>query len=528
MIKSNRAIHAFESNAAFLLVIIYLLLNNLIRDLWGYNEFTVLVYARHFYDRTWIPHDWFLNLSIPYRYLFNTFAGFIASKLPFYIVEIVGRAIIFTLLAYLIQRYAKTFGLPWYLVICFLAFYLFFPSIVAEEWIIGGFETKPFAYFFLLLALLCLLQKRLFWCFFFSGLAVSFHVLVGFYGSCCIFGTFLLNREYRQTTLTETIRIFPVYILSALPGIYTITSVLLRSKNVDKKLAGLIYVTLRVPHHTLPSFWVKYRGGYSWVFAILSFLCFLIIVFWKCKERKYRIVSGFALCSSVFFFTGLIIFASHKLYLLKYYWFRVPDTIIPFISFFLFFALLGKLTKEEQTVVQDTNSEIFPRLVKKTGIIAAIVLLGFAGLNFYKSYTDARDNIDSFRYDTADRDLRNMMLWIRKNTGKESKFLISPFIRSFYIVAQRAIFVSFKHVPASDSNILEWYRRLLLCNNGKTLKGQGFKGQSDAEFYNLGEGYIRKLAKTYHLDYYLGKPGRNGTFPRVHENHSYVLYRITD
>ncbi len=524
--KQSATIELVRSNSIFFAFLAYLFLGNLISDLWGYNEFTVLVYAKHFVDPSWIKKDWFLNLTIPYRYLFSSFSGLMALKMSIYMVEITGRIITFVILAYIFQRFARTFRMPWYLVICFLALFLAYPSVVAQEWIIGGFETKPFAYICLFLSLIYLIEKKYYRSFFFSGLALSFHILVGFYGSCCILGTFLINREHSFMNLKSMVRSIVLYVVPGSLGIYTIISVLAKSSNVDKKLAGLIYVTLRVPHHTLPSFWVKYRGGYSWVFALSAFLIFLLAVYLRKKSRKYRILTGFTLCSSIFFFIGLLIFGLNKLYLLKYYWFRLPDAILPLFSFFLFFALIGELIRKNYINFLNINFTALPQIIRILGISAALTLFVFAAGSFITTATAIHRDFNHFRYDTPDKELRKAMLWIRKNTSRDSTFLISPFIPSFYVVAQRAIFVSFKHVPASDYNILKWYKRLLLCNNNKNLSGEGFKGQSDAEFYNLNENYIRKLARTYHLDYYLGKAGKPLSFSRVYENASYALYKI--
>jgi len=159
---------------------------------------------------------------------------------------------------------------------------------------------------------------------------------------------------------------------------------------------------------------------------------------------------------------------------------------------------------------------------------ASIIILAVAVVNFGNTAIKIKNNTEYFRFDTKSKELRDTLLWIRNHTDKNSTFLVNPFVDEFYMVAERSMFVSFKHAPASERDILEWYNRLKLCNNNRDLSGRGFKEQEQDrnEFYRLKENFIKSLARKYKLDYYLGKPNGSYSFPKVFENSSYALYKL--
>ena len=511
----------------FVTVFLYLVFRNLFAELWEWNAADVLVYARHFVNPHWISNDWFLNLPIPYRFLFNVFAGTLALKMPFWAVELTGRAIIILLFAYLLARYSRDFRITPAFMLCFLALYLAYPSIVAGEWIIGGFETKCFAYFFALLSLKQFLNKRYVTAWSYLGLSVSFHVLVGIYATFCMMNALAANYKYFWSDLKKIATSSPIYLLTSAIGEYVVLKTLLLNRGINSKLAGTLYVTLRVPHHTLPSFWIKYHGGYWWVFEIAVLVLFLAAVFLKKKSPEFKIVSSFALASSLLFATGLFFYRIGKISMLKYYWFRFPDVILPFFSFFLFFSILCDLSRKNSfCTTRPARLQKVAASIKKIAFAAAFCVVLFACHGFFHSLAFLKQNPGYFRYATTDVQLREAMLWIRENTPQDGTFLINPFIEQFYMVAQRPIFVSFKHVPASDRDILEWHRRLVLCNGGVELSGQGFKGQDINRFYTLDERTIKTLAKDYKLHYLLGRSNAGYKFPIIYRNSVYAVYNL--
>jgi len=63
-------------------------------------------------------------------------------------------------------------------------------------------------------------------------------------------------------------------------------------------------------------------------------------------------------------------------------------------------------------------------------------------------------------------------------TAKDATFLVDPTLSDFYIRAERAVFVSLKHVPSAGPDIVEWYERIKLTNNHQPPSGPSFDSVS--------------------------------------------------
>ena len=95
-------------------------------------------------------------------------------------------------------------------------------------------------------------------------------------------------------------------------------------------------------------------------------------------------------------------------------------------------------------------------------IISATILIIFHSLyQLQTQFKYSRQRIAEPRLSTLE--------WIAENTPKKAIFLVDPTISDFYIHAQRAMFVGFKHFPLSAVDILEWFERIKLCNGNGIL-----------------------------------------------------------
>ncbi len=489
------------------LCILYLLFRNILSS----NEQVCLVFAKHFINKNWIISDWFLNKKFGYQNIFNFIAGWWAFFIPLPYVAIVGRLVVYLLFAFLIQAYARQFSLPAYFVIPFIAFYLRFPDITAGEWMLGDFETKPFAYFFILLSLYYFVERNYWRTCLYLGLSMSFHVLVGLYGSFCMAGALIANYRDYHRDLKTILKNFYIFFISSSFGLFVVFQHLFQNFKVDNILAGEIYVLKRGPHHTYPAYW----QWPEWLIKTIILCIPLIIMFFWFKDRKYRVISSFALSSLVLFIIGILIFYFDAVHLLKFYWFRFPDVIVPFFGFFAL-ALIGNRVLEE--------IGLRSRKLYKSGVVlalsASLLILGTFGVYGVKKI---RNHFQFGRYFYLS-DLNNYLLdvffWIRKNTPKEGIFLIDPSLDRFYVGAERALFVSFKHIPRTDKDIIQWYFRIKLCNNDKELRYLGFNNINDIQenYYDLSENIVNYIASHYHIDYFLTKKIKKYSFPIIYEN----------
>ncbi len=265
----------------FVLTFIVLVFNFVFHNLIGSNEADVLVSAKAAIDPSWIDGDWYLGQYIGYRFLYNVIAGGLCLFLPIEIVSVIGRIVIACIFGIVLAFLFKELKLsPWWVFPVLLA-YLRYDNLIAGEWIIASFETKSFAYCMALLALIMALRCNYVLMALFSGLALSFHVLVGFYALVTlvitIIGELLFSRNNRnilneiELPKLEKILISIVCFFAAASfGSAFLFNNFLNSLPVEHaRIASETYVIYRVPHHTLPYVWsynfniVKFINTYS-------------------------------------------------------------------------------------------------------------------------------------------------------------------------------------------------------------------------------------------------------------------------
>ncbi len=516
-----------KRNQVFLLVFLFFVLKKLLERVLGSAEMDVVVLAKHYLNNSYIQNDWYLNLGISYRYLYNFFTGTLALFLPLPLVSIFGRIVLYLLFAYLLQEYARYFDLKAIFIIPFLFLYTRFPNIVAGNKIFGTLTTHQFANFFFLFSLLLFMQKKYFRANLALGLSISFHVLIGGYAAISLLLTLLINIRHFRNDIVKIFKHFYILLIAASFGIYAIVENLLVNVDVNKQIASIIYVTLRVPHHSYPLYWHIYKGE-LWILKLAFCLVFLTIIFLFLKKTRYRIASSFALSTASFFFLGFILYWFGAIDLLKYYWFKLPDVILPFFSFLLFFSLMGKF----EVRLRSSNKRVFnvpvSSLFRGAFGLVTIAILTLSTVSFTQSVLRIREEGKYFYLSELDPDLRTMLLWVRRNTDERDKFLVNPFIKRFYLAAERPMFVSYQHAAQSENDILEWHRRMKLCNNNQELTKLGSRNEDDItrNFYNLEESFIKSVAREYDLTFYLGKTDKSLDFPVFHRTKEYILYRI--
>jgi hypothetical protein len=517
-----------RKNQVFLLVLLFLVLRLLLRNILDSSEQDVLVLAKHYIDKSYIENDWYLNLGISYRYLFNYFAGALALVLPLPLVSITGRILMYLVYAYLIQEYARHFDLKPIYIVPFLFLYTRFPNIVAGNRILGGLDTKLFSYFFLLLAVLRFMQGRYFHTNLFLGLGISFHILVGGYAAFSLLLAFLINYRYFRGEVKRIFKHIYILLVAAGFGLYAVFQNIIENTGVDKSAAGQIFVKMRVPHHTYPAYWQMYEGN-LWIVKLALTLLFLFAVFRVLKEKRYRVASGFALSSSAFFGVGLLLFWCGNVNLLKFFWFRLPDVLLPFFSFFLAFALLSRF---DSSILAKLKTKIpgmpLSRIYAASFAVLSAVFVAVAAVDFSRSLVGISKQGQYFYIADLDPELRDMLVWIRTKTDKNGLFLVNPFIDKFYIAAERPMFVSFRHSAESERDILEWHRRIQLCNNNEPLHELGARNEEQvtSNFYTLEESSVREIGRQNGLTHCLGRTESLYSFPVEYRNSRYALYLI--
>ena len=484
------------------------------------NELDILPFARQFIDSSWLPSDWYLNLEIGYRLLFNLIFGYVIDWLGFLNGAYIGRLIAYLLLAVALFVFLRTTRLRFSLGLIVVLIFLENQSLIAGEWIAGGADTKTFAYAFSLLSFSYFFQRKYLVGFAFAGVALSFHVLIGIYALICTAIALLLTLKSWRQELRMLIRgSWPIFVTGVF-GLLAIVQQLLPQGEVDANRAWEIYVEFRVPHHVLPSAW----KGDLWIVELILAACLFLCIYLITKKGAIKFTAAYALGSVGLFGIGFAFFAFGNTTLLRFYWFRYPAVMIPFLGLMLVALVLDQLTYidfSSHPRIPKNLHWIQPILTKGLPILFALVaiLLTLQAIQFLR-----------VKYQRGlhrpPQETRAVFDWIRENTSEETIFLIDPLIIDFYTFAERARFVSFNHSPQSAGDILEWYERVQLNNNQQTPQIPLSRGELQANFYQLDPHSIRWLGDTYGLSYYLGLADQQLPFEPVYQDDNFTLYAI--
>lgn len=486
------------------------------------NEYDVLPSAKQFVDPAWLPHDWYLNQAVGYRLAFNCVAGLALKAWSFTTVAVAGRLLIFLGFACACVRLCRAFSVSLWFCLPWIYAYLPTQSLAAGEWVIKSLETKPIAYVAALFALAELARRRYRPMAAWLGVALSFHLLIGVYAGMCSCSCLLL-REHREAWRQPWRWMWPG-LLTGSTGLSALLEYEATHASLDPQLArraSEIYVTLRVPHHVLPSAWL----GQQWPYW-LALLVAANLVLWR-RGPRYRLLCQYALSAAGIFLVGLLIAHLGLTSTLRFYWFRFGDTMLPLLGWFLLAICLSDLRRTLEAHAQPT----FRALGTALGGLMVVLTLALATITF--SLYVRREPWMVFGED-ARRTLAlphahsgTMGQWIQAHTDRAATFMIDPTLDSFYVDGERAVFVSFKHSPQEERDILAWYTRLLRLTGGRPLLQGGISvlGELQAAYRELTADEVVRTARDYGLDYMLSPNGQL-PFPVAYRDAGLTLYRM--
>ena len=484
------------------------------------NELDVLPFARQFFNHSWLPNDWYLNLDIGYRQIFSYIQGFLVDWLGFLNGAYVGRLVAYWFLAFALIVFFRAIGLRFFLGLIVVIFFVQNQSLIAGEWIVGGVDPKTVAYGFGLMAFALFHKKKYLIGFALAGAALSFHVLVGIYALyCVILATVITERPLNQVISSLFRKSWP-FLITGIFGILAIFQAIIPQDRIDANKAWKIYVELRVPHHVLPSAW----QGNEWISILVLATCFFLIVFFSIRNDSTKFTTAYALASISLFVIGLTIFALDQPSLLRFYWFRYPDVMVPFLGMVTIALLLNGIA--------NLNFADYPKIPKELNRIQGILKYGLPALfAIYALFlvSESRTYVQGKYRRGLNRDITKTQVvleWISENTPEEAVFLIDPLLNEFYVYANRARFVSFSHPPQSASEILEWYRRLTLINGNQELSIPPDKGQMQENYANLDAKTIQQLADEYGVSFYLGSAEKQLPFTLYYQDDTFTLYQV--
>jgi hypothetical protein len=290
------------------------------------------------------------------------------------------------------------------------------------------------------------------------GLASAFHVLVGGWAVVAAVPVYWFFGRAKSSVLSQVIPL-AVGGLFAMAGLYP---ALVLTKGVSPELvsaAARIYSYERLTHHLLPS---AIEAKHYLRHGLLVGLTFAAI--WRLRDDlRYRMLGLFALGTVVIAVAGLGIsllrFVEPDLVakLLRYYWFRMTDSIVP-LTFALCWPQLPRLI---------TTALYRKRLqVVVAGVALWAVIDAFAEASRMTVRTESGKVVSAIAMNTNSANRRRVMSdwiavceWVDRTLPKDEILLTPRNQQSFKWYANRAEVVNWKDVPQDAASLVEWSRR---------------------------------------------------------------------
>jgi hypothetical protein len=495
------------------------------------GEAHYLAKAKHYWDPSWAAGDLFLESGDAHWVFYWTF-GWVTKYASLEATAWIGRFISWLLLAWSWRR------LSWAVVPVRLAALLSAGMMLllarrfhlAGEWIVGGVEAKSFAYGFVFLALESLIRGRWRAATLLAGAATAFHVLVGGWTLVGLAVVWLASPKTRLPLR----QLWPALLGGAVLTLPGVVPALLLTRGVDDatvSAANVIYVFERLPHHlVVHRFEHLYMARSAVLLAVWGLLAWRT---WKTEElRRLNLFVATALGLAVI---GVAIDQSLlwnrelAAKLLKYYWFRLADAMLP-VSVALQFTRL---------VVVRYQQDRLGAWLLTAAILAAGWNLGDACLRrsrerlpgsflqpkpvvYRETFSGLRPAMPADRLFEYWVDANE---WIRQNTPEDARFLTPRRQQTFKWYAHRPEVANWKDVPQDAATLVEWRQAI------HEIYPPG-RGRFDLAAHSEAE--LLQLAEKYDADYVLLdrlRSVRPLSWRRVYpafdeQNPAYEVYRV--
>jgi hypothetical protein len=472
------------------------------------NEAHYLTKARHFWDPSFCSRDLFLN-SGDGHYGFFFLLGGITQWLSLPAAAWVGRTIGWLALAWSWQRLSAALvpvaGAS--LLSAGAWAVLVETAQMSGEWVIGGWEAKVLAYALVFAGLAEVVHQRWGRAGLWMGAATAFHVLVGGWSWLLVALAWLADG--RPTWRQARDLAVPWIAGLALAAIGLVPALQLQSgvSPVVAQAAHQIYTWGRLSHHLL----LRNFPHEAILLHVLLIAVFMTI--WRMRPRSAaasrlgRVVWGAIGLALV----GALLDATLGAHprgasLLRFYWFRSTDVLVP-----LGVSLLGLAQLQQRYPTQPR------RVVSVATVVGLLVLVAAASLvgQQWRQNMAQGNRQGAIWSDSQLNDWIEMCDWIRQHTPRDALLLTPPDHQTFKWYAERSELVTSKDVPQSAEALVEWWKRLTEVR----------QWQRSTEAIDANR-RLNELLSAYEPDYVLVRQVPGSLVPRLaiaHQNPAYLL-----
>ena len=514
------------------------------------NETAYLTKARHDADPSWGRGDFFLETPDAHG-VFYLLIGPLAAAVSLEQAAWIGRWLGWLALACGF-RHAVVPLLPptWPRILAAALFSLALRhTTAAGEWVIGGCEAKVFAWALVLVACGEIGWGRHAWAWLALGAATALHPIVGGWGLVALalsgwnagsgWHAWPLPRTPSPRDEATPPRTAPVVgavlvsagVLLAAAGVVPALALSAGADAATRAAAAKIHVVERLSHHLLIR---------TFADGMVARHVLAILLWWLLRGRRpvappagtagvaiERSAGGrvdrFILASLAISLAGVAIsllepFAAGTAYgLLRFYWFRLADVLVPF----------GLATAAAAVLADDaavgTLFRTRPAVVR--WVVAGLLCLDLAherrhwplpGRTGLAARSDTK--VDAAAW-------RDICEWVAANTTADACVLTPRGAASFTWWTGRREVVGWKNSPQDARSLVEWRRRFADC-----FSRDGSFANMERSTAMIGPERLQRVADLYgatHAIIPLDVPGTAMLpFERLHANRGYAVYRL--
>jgi hypothetical protein len=499
------------------------------------NETAYLTKARHYADPTWCQGDFFLETPDAHG-VFYLLLGPLAATLSLEHAAWIGRWLGWLTLAYGFRHATVPLlagALPRILAAALFSLAMRHTT-AAGEWVIGGCEAKVFAWGLVLAAVGEIGRGRFAWAWLALGTATAVHPIVGGWGLVALLASWCLlpwprgNVEQpspKRSSPSLNTLLVPAGLLVAAAGVVPAFGLSGGADAAMRAAAAKIHVVERLSHHLLLR---------TFADGMVARHVLAILAWWLLRrftdgeaapmEQAARTrVDRFIVASLVISLAGVAIsilepFAANAAYsLLRFYWFRLADVLVPF----------GLATAAAAVLANDSAiGMLLPmRPAVTRSLVAALLCLDLAhesrhwplpGRTGIVARSDTK--VDAAAW-------QDICLWAAANTPADACFLTPRGAASFTWWTGRREVVGWKNSPQDARSLVEWRQRFVDC-----FSRDGSFVNLERSTAALGPERLRRVAQQYGATHAIIPldlpPAVDIPFTPLHANRGYAVYQL--
>jgi len=496
------------------------------------NETAYLTKARHYADPAWCRGDFFLETPDAHG-VFYLLLGPLAAAMPLEQAAWIGRWLGWLALAVGFRHaVAPLVAGVWPHVLAAAVFSLALRhTTAAGEWVIGGCEAKVFAWAMVLIAVGEIARGRFAWAWLALGAATALHPIVGGWGLVALAMIWLAGTSNRSSFGVGVWGGGVLLLAGVLLAAWGVVPALGLSSGADaatRAAAAKIHVVERLTHHLLLR---------TFADGMVARHVLAILVWWllrraagsgespasSASEAARGRVDGFIMASLVISLAGCAIsllepFAANAAYgLLRFYWFRLADVLVP----------LGLAVAVAAVLADDAAvGRLLPVRPGVTRAVVAVLLcldlahesrhLPLPGRTGLVARSDTKLDAASWR-DICD--------WVAANTPADACFLTPRGAASFTWWTGRREVVGWKNSPQDARSLVEWRKRFADC-----FSRDGSFANMERSTAALGGERLRTAAERYGATHAIipveFASQVASPFERLYSNRGYAVYRV--